>query len=169
MASTATVESAAPMASAPDAPPGPSQHPVASPDVLDWALKEYMAAKIQKLHIANQAGANLVWNHGQNIAKQLGLDATTAITPFPAPTTIIHQQPADVITPPAPTLQREQTPIWKQLALGGAMLGAGAALGPLGAMAVGAWQHAIDRPGVTVPPVAVADPGRGNVGLRIDQ
>ena len=80
-------------------------------NLMDWALREYMAAKIQKQHIMNQAGANLIYNHGRNIEKQLGLPPATGITPFPAPTTVQVTQPA---------AEPKQTPVWQQLALGGA-------------------------------------------------
>ena len=144
--------------------PQPDQSPHAAQpqhgggdSVMDWALREYMAAKIQKQHIMNQAGANLIYNHGRNIEKQLGLPPSTGITPFPAPTTIQMQQPA---------AEQKKTPVWQQLALGGAMLGAGAALGPLGSMAVGAIGNML---GVAQEPAApVTLPGTGDVGIRIE-
>jgi len=126
-------------------------------NVMDWALREYMAAKIQKQHIMNQAGANLIYNHGRNIEKQLGLAPATGITPFPAPTTV------QVTQPPA---EQKKTPVWQQLALGGAMLGAGAALGPLGSMAVGAIGNLMGVGQQAANPVTL--PGQGDVGIRIE-
>lgn len=138
----------------PDAP----EAPAATDNVMDWALREYMAAKIQKQHIMNQAGANLVYNHGRNIEKQLGLAPSTGITPFPAPTTIQMTQP-----------EAKKTPVWQQLALGGAMLGAGAALGPLGSLAVGALGNLVGANQQAAQPAApVTLPGQGDVGIRIE-
>lgn len=140
----------------PDAPEAQS----GTDNVMDWAVREYMAAKIQKQHIMNQAGANLVYNHGRNIEKQLGLAPSTGITPFPAPTTIQMSQPAP---------EQKKTPVWQQLALGGAMLGAGAALGPLGSLAVGALGNLIGANQQAVQPaLPVTLPGQGDVGIRIE-
>lgn len=124
-------------------------------NVLDWALQNYLAAKIQRQHILNQGGANFVYNAGRNDEKQLGLPP--AITPFPAPTTVQVTQP-----PPEP----RKMATWQQLALGGAMLGAGAALGPLGSMAMGAlgnWLGANQKPADSI-----ILPGQGDVGIRIE-
>jgi len=144
--------------SPPQPPPDPEQQPQAGGDnLMDWALREYMAAKIQRQHIMNQAGANMIYNHGRNIEKQLGLPPATGITPFPAPTTV------QVSQPPA---EQKKTPVWQQLALGGAMLGAGAALGPLGAMAVGAIGNILGVEQEQAPPVTL--PGTGDVGIRIE-
>lgn len=128
--------------------------PSGSDGILDWALKEYLGVKIQRQHIANQAGANLVYNHGRNMEKQLGL-ASSGITPFPAPVSLHVQQPA---------AEPKKTPVWQQLALGGAMLGAGAALGPIGSMAVSALGNLIGTPQQAVP----SSPGTGDVGIRIE-
>lgn len=124
---------------------------------MDWALREYITAKIQRQHIMNQAGANMIYNHGRNIEKQLGLPPATGITPFPAPTTIQMSQPAP---------DQKRTPVWQQLALGGAMLGAGAALGPLGSMAVGAIGNLMGVGQQAPAPVTL--PGQGDVGIRIE-
>lgn len=60
-------------------------------DMLEDVVKAYCAAKIQKLHILNQNGANLVNNHALDMAQKLGISTDEAnkrlgITPFPSPT-----------------------------------------------------------------------------------
>jgi hypothetical protein len=62
-------------------------------DMLADIVKAYAAAKIQRLHILNQNGANMVYNHGRDIANKLGLgnppqgeaNQNLGITPFPNP------------------------------------------------------------------------------------
>jgi hypothetical protein len=61
-------------------------------NVLDDVLRAYCAAKIQRQHILNQNGANMVNNHALDIAQKLGLNTDEAnkrlgITPFPSPQT----------------------------------------------------------------------------------
>ena len=159
------------MADQPATPAQPTQSqplPSGGDSTLDWALKEYLTAKIQGMHIRNQGGANFVYNAGRYDEKIWGLPQASGITPFPAPVTIQQSQPA-----PPPTPQKE-TPVWQKLALGGAMLGAGAALGPVGAIGVstlgkllGVGQQQQTQPIVpdTLKPVI---PGMGDVGIRIE-
>lgn len=59
-----------------------------SDDMLEDIIRAYCATKIQREHILNQNGANMVYNHGRDIEKKLGLDAGDAnkrlgIQPFP--------------------------------------------------------------------------------------
>lgn len=56
-------------------------------DLIEAIVKGYAEAKLQKLHILNQGGANLVYNHGANTANLLKLseDQKLNITPFPSP------------------------------------------------------------------------------------
>lgn len=88
-------------------------------DSLDWIVTNYLASKIQAKNIMNYNGANLAFNHGRDMAKKLGLDPAQ-ITPFPCPTNV------SVTNPEKPAL-----PTWQKLALGAAMLGAGAGIAPL--------------------------------------
>lgn len=156
----------------------PSADPSSNGNVLDWIVKEYLSTKIQRQHIMNQNGANLVYNHGRNMAQKLGL-TDNGITPFPAPTNITVQHPQPASTP--------ANPVWKQLAFGAAMLGAGAALGPVGSLAVGAAGNmlGVNKPvGVNVDPTMPTPPspykptptapqntgtqGSAEVGIRIE-
>lgn len=61
-------------------------------NVLDDVLRAYCATKIQRQHILNQNGANMVNNHALDIAQKLGISTEDAnkrlgITPFPSPAT----------------------------------------------------------------------------------
>jgi hypothetical protein len=149
----------------------PSADTSSGGNVLDWLVKEYLSTKIQRAHIINQNGANLVYNHGRNMAQKLGL-TDNGITPFPAPTNITVQHPQP---PPLPA-----NPVWKQVAFGAAMLGAGAALGPVGSLAVGAIGNmlGVNQPTGAQPPETAVDgtigtpdpgtPGSAEVGIRIE-
>lgn len=141
-----------------EAPAQPPQQSGADPALMDWIVKEYLGTKIQRQHIMNQAGANMIYNHGMDVAQKLGVP-TNGITPFPAPTSVTIQQPSQ---PPRSALNT-----WQQLGLGAAMLGAGAALGPLGSAAVGAIGQMLTGP-QQPPVVAPVIPGKGDVGITIE-
>lgn len=100
--------------------------------LLDWVVQQYLGAKIQKEHILNQNGANLVYNHGRDIAKKLGLD-TAGITPFPANTTINVEQTPAQSQPTAP-----QTSTLQKLAMSAALVTAGAGIPYLAGAAIDA-------------------------------
>jgi len=57
--------------------------------------KAYLGEKIKGLNIHNQNGSNLVFLHGKDVAKKLGLseDDIKQITPFPATQTVVIESP----------------------------------------------------------------------------
>lgn len=61
-------------------------------NVLEDVIRAYTASLIQREHIKNQNGANLVNLHGLDMANKLGINASDAnhrlgISPFPGTTT----------------------------------------------------------------------------------
>lgn len=101
--------------------------------VLNWAMAQWLSTVIQKQHILNYNGANLAYNHGRDIANKLGLEPAS-ISPFPASTKISVQQPPP--TPPSPPIPQpsqthvevNQTPTWQKVAMGAALVAAGAGI-----------------------------------------
>ena len=60
---------------------------------LEKILAAYAGEKIKRENMLNQAGANLIYLHGRNTAKQLDLtdDERATIAPFPASEkTVVH-------------------------------------------------------------------------------
>lgn len=105
--------------------------PPGGADMLEWAVGHYLAAKIQSQHILNQNGANLVYNHGRDIAKKLGLDEK-AITPFPSPsnTQINVEKPEPEKPPEQPSTTSRMVDLLKSAGLAATIAtgGAGAAV-----------------------------------------
>jgi hypothetical protein len=56
-----------------------------------------MGEKIKHQNILNQNGANMVYLHGQDIGRKLGLPSSVLdnVTPFPASTTVVVQKTED--------------------------------------------------------------------------
>lgn len=126
-------------------------------ELLDNILAHYMAAKIQALHIKNQNGANLVFNHGRDLEKKLGLPPQ--ITPFPSPTSVSIGGESSETTQNtwSDWLRRYAGPTL----LGASLLGGGGGLG---------WWLASDpaEPPPSTPAVAPADSTNGNVAFTVE-
>ena len=77
-------------------------------------LEAYAAAKLQKIHIQNYAGANLAYIHALDMMKKLGVDKTASerlgIQPFPGSTRIenVGNTTAPPSVPPAQEAPQEQ-------------------------------------------------------------
>jgi hypothetical protein len=58
---------------------------------MDDLVRAYLGEKIKQTNILNQNGANLVYLHGKDIGRKLGLSENDleGITPFPASTKIV--------------------------------------------------------------------------------
>jgi outer membrane biosynthesis protein TonB len=67
-------------------------------------LRAYAGEKIKQMNVLTQGGANLVYNHGVDVARKLGFtdEQISNITPFPAPTTIVVSQPPERMPDPEP-------------------------------------------------------------------
>jgi hypothetical protein len=65
-------------------------------DLVRGVIGKYLGEKIKRQNILNQNGANLVYLHGQDIGRKLGLpeDVLDNVTPFPAQQTVVVQQEA---------------------------------------------------------------------------
>jgi len=62
-----------------------------SDQLIDDLIRAYLGEKIKRCNILNQNGANLVYLHGKDLGRKLGLpeDDLQGITPFPASTKIV--------------------------------------------------------------------------------
>jgi hypothetical protein len=65
--------------------------------LMDDLVRAYLGEKIKQTNIANQNGANLVYIHGKDIGRKLGLsdEELRCITPFPGQTKVfIDESPS---------------------------------------------------------------------------
>ena len=78
--------------------------------LLDEIVRKYLGEKIKHQNILNQNGANLVYLHGQDMARQLNLpdDICQNITPYPATHIVVNSaaSPEPVPQPQPPITQR---------------------------------------------------------------
>jgi hypothetical protein len=150
-----------------DQTPPLSPPPLAAPkgeNLLEWAVGQYMAAKIQREHIMNYNGANLAYNHAANTARLLKIpdEQRALITPFPASTSI------NTITNPAPSTPSAPLSLGKlglSMLAGAGLLGAGLGAGQYLAQDPAPPSNVvIEQPAIQPPAPPSSD---GNVGFTI--